>query len=113
MAVILFVHRAVAARVNVLKAAAKIRKVPAAEVLASLAVIKKEKAEPPSFLETLGRDTSQEIVSLGVLILRKELLSVGGKSVVDDKSALVRIIGGSRHRECYEQAYCRRFLLPH
>ncbi|KAJ8457987.1 hypothetical protein OPV22_030913 [Ensete ventricosum] len=44
----------VAASVKVLKAAAKTRKVPAPEVLAALAVIKKEKSEPSSFLETLG-----------------------------------------------------------
>ena len=39
---------------KVLKAAAKTRKVSAPEVLAALAVIKKEKANPSSFLETLG-----------------------------------------------------------
>ncbi|CAL9777644.1 unnamed protein product, partial [Musa acuminata subsp. burmannicoides] len=44
----------VAASVKVLKAAAKTRKVSAPEVLAALAVIKKEKANPSSFLETLG-----------------------------------------------------------
>ncbi|CAL9040352.1 unnamed protein product [Musa banksii] len=44
----------VAASVKVLKAAAKTRKVSAPEVLAALAVIKKEKVNPTSFLETLG-----------------------------------------------------------
>lgn len=41
---------------KVLKAAAKIRKVPAAEVLASLAVIKKEKAEPSGHCFTWRTD---------------------------------------------------------
>ncbi|KAG1334156.1 hypothetical protein COCNU_03G002750 [Cocos nucifera] len=40
--------------VKVLKAAAKTRGVPAAEVLDALAAIKKAKAESSSFLETLG-----------------------------------------------------------
>lgn len=40
--------------VKVLKAAAKTRRVPAAEVLDALAAIKKAKAESSSFLETLG-----------------------------------------------------------
>ncbi|KAG6471829.1 hypothetical protein ZIOFF_069276 [Zingiber officinale] len=44
----------VAASVEVLKAAAKTRKAPPAQVLAALASIKKGKAEPSSFLETLG-----------------------------------------------------------
>ncbi|XP_042426178.1 uncharacterized protein LOC122014050 [Zingiber officinale] len=44
----------VAASVEVLKAAAKTRKVLPAQVLAALASIKKGKAEPSSFLETLG-----------------------------------------------------------
>ncbi|XP_008811784.2 uncharacterized protein LOC103722863 [Phoenix dactylifera] len=44
----------VAESVKVLKAAAKTRRVPAAEVLDALAAIKKAKAESSSFLETLG-----------------------------------------------------------
>ncbi|XP_074569355.1 uncharacterized protein LOC141825992 [Curcuma longa] len=44
----------VAASVEVLKEAAKTRKVPPVQVLTALASIKKRKAEPSSFLETLG-----------------------------------------------------------
>ncbi|XP_047055092.1 uncharacterized protein LOC124661270 [Lolium rigidum] len=45
---------AVAESVKVLKAAAKTRKVPAAEVLAALATIKKAKLDTSAFFETLG-----------------------------------------------------------
>lgn len=45
---------AVAESVKVLKAAAKTRKLPAAEVLAALATIKKAKLDTSAFFETLG-----------------------------------------------------------
>ncbi|XP_072980505.1 uncharacterized protein [Typha angustifolia] len=48
----------VAESVGVLKAAAKTRKVPAAEVLSALAVIKKYRVDPSSFFETLGGSES-------------------------------------------------------
>ncbi|MQL89624.1 hypothetical protein Taro_022207 [Colocasia esculenta] len=44
--------------VGVLKNAAKTRRVPAAEVLAALAAIKKAKVDPSTFLDTLGGSES-------------------------------------------------------
>ncbi|XP_020100418.1 uncharacterized protein LOC109718547 isoform X2 [Ananas comosus] len=48
----------VAESVAMLKAAAKTRRVPAAQVLAALAEIKKAKADPSGFFETLGGSES-------------------------------------------------------